>query len=80
MSDTKKIREELKLYVEKNKRQKLGHSWFSCNYWCLAKIAADKASIPGFIDRLVVFIKQKQAIAKGIDNVGDKWYKKADLS
>ncbi len=32
----------------------------------------DKASGPGFIDALAVFIKQERAKARGVDNVGDK--------
>ncbi len=38
----------------------------------------DKAGVPGFIDALAVFIKQEQAKARGVDNVGDKRRKKAD--
>ncbi len=72
VSDAKKIREELKWYIEKSEWLRLGRSRLSCNYWCLAGTAADKASVPGFIDVLAVFIKQEQAKARETDNVGDK--------
>ncbi len=72
VSGAKKIREELKWYIEKSERLRLGYSRLSCNYWCLAGTAADKAGVPGFIDVLAVFIKQERAKARGVDNVGDK--------
>ncbi len=59
---------------------KLGCSRLSCNYWCLAGITADKVGIPGFIDALVVFIKQKQVKVKGIDNVENEQCKEANSS
>ncbi len=80
VSGVKKIREELKWYIEKSERLRLGHSQLSCNYWCLAGKAADKASVPGCKDALAVFIKQKRAKARRVDNVGDKRRKEADSS
>ena len=80
MSDAKKIREELKLYIEKSGWPRLKHSQLSYNYWCLTGRIADKAGILGFIDALAVFIKQEQAKAKGIKNAEDEQYKEADLS
>ncbi len=59
VSDAKKIKEDLKWYIEKSERLKLGHSRFSCNYRCLAGIAVDKSGVPRFIDVLAVFIKQE---------------------
>ncbi len=76
----KKIREELKWCIERSERLRLGHSQLSCNYWCLARTATDKAGVPGFIDALAVFIKQKQAKIRGVDNVGDERRKKVDSS
>ncbi len=46
----------------------------------MAGIAADKVDVLGFVDRLAVFIKQKRAKVKGVDNVGDKRRKEANLS
>ena len=57
MSDVKKIKEELKWYIEKSEQQKWKHSQLNYNYDCLARIVADKAGVPGFIDALVIFIK-----------------------
>ncbi len=80
MSGVKKIREELKWYIEKNERLKLGHSRLSCNYWYLVGTVADKADVSRFIDALAVFIKQDRAKVRGVDNVGDKRRKEADSS
>ncbi len=46
----------------------------------MAGIAADKASIPGFIYALTVFIKQEQAKARGVDNIGDEQRREANSS
>ncbi len=46
----------------------------------MAGTAADKAGAQGLIDTLMVFIKQEQAKARGIDIVGDKRHKRADSS
>ena len=80
MSGAKKIKEELKWYIERSERLRLKHSRLSCNYWCLAETAADKAGIPGFIDALAVFIKQERAKARGIGNARDEQHKEADSS
>ncbi len=57
VNGAKKIKEKLKWYIKKSERLRLGHNRLSCNYWCLAGTAADKAGVPGFIDALAVFIK-----------------------
>ena len=80
MSDIKKIREELKWYIEKSEELKLGHCQLSYNYWCLARTAVDKTGVLGFIDTLAVFIKQERVKAKKIDNAKNKQCKKGDLS
>ncbi len=41
---------------------------------------ADKAGVPGFIDALAVFIKQEQAKAREVGNVGDERHKKTNSS
>lgn len=72
ISGTKKIKKELKLYIERSKWLKLRHIWLSYNYCCLAMIMAEKAGIPRYIDVLMVFIKQMWAKAKKIKNTGDE--------
>ncbi len=80
VSGVKKIKEELKWYIEKSEQLRLGNSWPSCNDWYLAETAADKASVPRFIDALAEFIKQKRAKAREVNNVGDVRYKEANSS
>ncbi len=46
----------------------------------MAGTAADKVGVPGLIDALAVFIKQEQAKARRVDNVGDEQYKEANSS
>ena len=72
MNNAKKIKEELKWYIEKNGRLRLQHSQLSYNYSCLARTAVDKAGISKFINALAVFIKQKQAKERKVDNIRDK--------
>lgn len=57
MSDVKKIREELKWHIERNKWVRLRYGWLNCYYGCLAKTIADKTGVPEFIDVLILFIK-----------------------
>lgn len=59
MSNIKKIGEELKYHIKRNKKIRLQHSQFSSNYPCLAEIAVDKTGVSKFINTLVVFIKQE---------------------
>lgn len=80
VTDVKKIVKELKWYIKKNKHVRLQHSQLNSNHFWLAEIAANKAGVPGFIDRLVVFIKQKWAKAKEKKNAGDEQYIEADSS
>lgn len=80
MDDVKKNREELKWHIEKNEWEKLQYSRFSSNYWYLAKTIVDKAVVPGFIDILVIFIKQEQTKAKEVDNAKDKQCKEVNSS
>lgn len=46
----------------------------------MVEIIVNKADILRLINALAVFIKQKQAKIKKIENVGNKQCKKADLS
>lgn len=66
VNNAKKIMEDLKWHLRKNKYQKLQYSCLSINYWCLAETTADKASVLGLVNALAIFIKQEQAnIKKG---------------
>lgn len=59
-------------------------SWKGCNIVDLVaitiKIMIDKTSILGFIDVLIVFIKQKQVKANRVKNAGNKWHKETNSS
>lgn len=72
ISSVKKIKEELRQYIEKSEQLSLKYSQFHCNYWYLIRIAANKADILGFINKLAVFIIQNQAKAKRVRNIKNK--------
>lgn len=72
VSYIKNIIEDLQQHLEKNKCQKLQYSCLSTDYQLLLEIAVHKASVPGFIDSLAMFIKQEQTKVKGMENTLDK--------
>ena len=80
VSGAKSITEDLKWHVGKDERIRLRHSRLSSNYWHLAKTTANKAGIPGLIDALAVFIKQKRANIRGKESASNKRQKKDNSS
>ena len=80
VSGAKSITEDMKWHVKKYECIKLRHSQLSSNYCCLAETAANKAGVPGLIDALAVFIKQKQAKVRGEASASNKHQKKNNLS
>ena len=70
----------MKWHIERHQRVRLEYSRLSCNYWCLAETAVDKAGVPGFIDALAVFTRQERAKARGVENAGDERRKEVDSS
>ena len=70
----------MKWHLGKNECRRLQYSCLSTNYWCLAEIAADKAGVPGLVDALAVFVKQKQAKVKEVENTPHKCRKDENSS
>lgn len=60
VTNVNKIGENLKWQIKTYEQKKLQYNGLSSNFWCLAEKVADTVGIPGFIDVLAVFIKQKQ--------------------
>ena len=72
--------EDLKLYIRKDERIRLWHIWLSSKYKCLVEIVVDNTNVPGLIDALAVFIKQKRVKAKGVESISNKCQKKDNSS